>query len=145
MNEHEEIAKCETVLNIHVFEFSVTEDDVDLETDAINVDLGLAGEAFEKLFGSDSFDISLGKNVKFTTEIDGDTIEMLLSASKNYSKTNSTTKDYKKGYTSNHGDHNKNTYFFQYKATVKDSNGVKHELVYNVRFARATEADNYYY
>lgn len=144
MNEHEEKAKCETVLNIHVFEFSVTEDDVDLETDAINVDLGLAGEAFEKLFGSDSFDISFGKNVKFTTEIDGDTIELLLKASKNYSKT-SVTGDYKKGYTDNHGNHNKNTYFFQYKGTVKDSDGVKHELVYNIRFARATETDNYYY
>ena len=45
--------ECVTLLNVHVFDFIVTEDDVDLDTGDLEMDLTAAGEVFAELFGSD--------------------------------------------------------------------------------------------
>ena len=140
--EGKENMSCKTVLNIHVFSFIVNEEDVDIQATDLNVDLGIAGDVFTKLFGNDGMNISLGKNVKFSTTVDGDTVTMELKGSKSKSGSYSS---YEKGYNAVSKAHNKNTYFFTYSGTVKDDKDKSHKLKYNIRFARDNETDNYYY
>lgn len=140
--EGKEDMSCKTVLNIHVFSFIVNEEDVDIQATDLNVDLGIAGDVFTKLFGNDGMNISLGKNVNFSTTVDGDTVTMELKGSKSKSGSYSS---YEKGYNAVSKAHNKNTYFFTYSGTVKDDKDKSHKLKYNIRFARDNETDNYYY
>ena len=139
---------CSTVLNIHVFDFVVTEDDVNLDTQELEIDLAGENALLAKLFGSPKLDVKLGKNLSFGVAVDGSRVEMTLGGkgSKSISKSGvGSYPSYEKGYEANHEPHNKNTYFFQFKDTYKDENGVKHYLTYNVRFARGTEESNYFY
>ena len=140
--EGNEPMSCETVLNIHVYSFVVTKDDVNFETGDMDVDLGLGGDMLTLLMGSDGFSISLGKNVDFNIDIDGDTVTLELKGSKSKGGSYSS---YEKGYYAVSKAHNKNTYYFHYIGEITDDEGNKHQYKYNVRFARDKESDNYYY
>ena len=139
-------ATCSTALNIHVFEFSLTADDVDINTDTLSVDLQQAGTLFTKLFGSPSLNVNIGKNVAISAETNGSEITLNFDA-KTSKKSEHTYGSYKEGYEYVAGAraHNKNTYFFTFDGVVTDSDGVKHNLVYNIRFARDHETDGYFY
>ncbi len=139
---------CATVLNIHIFDFVVTEDDVNLDAQELEIDLANQNQILAKLFGSDKLDVSFGKNVSFGVSVDGSRVEMTLGAehSKSMDKTSvGVYSSYKEGYEKNHGSHNKNTYFFQFTGTYTDQKGKEHLLTYNVRFARGTEESNYFF
>ncbi|MBP3321407.1 MAG: leucine-rich repeat protein, partial [Clostridia bacterium] len=140
--------ECITLLNVHVFDFIVTEDDVDLDAGDLEMDLSAAGEVFTKLFGEDGMEVKLGKNVKLGVTVEDDTVNMTLTGKKSWEKKNSKLKSYKsyeKGYEDNHNAHNDNTYFFTYTLKYTDENKKDHFLTYNVRFARGTEESNYYF
>lgn len=139
-------ASCSTALNIHVFDFSLSADDVDINSDTLSMDLGKGGEVFTKLFGSGKIDVNIGKNVSITAQTNGSeiTLDFSAKAKKENSKTHGS---YKEGYEYCAGAraNNKNTYFFTFNGSVKDSDGKKHNLVYNIRFARDHETEGYYY
>ena len=139
-------ATCSTALNIHVFEFSLTADDVDINTDTLSVDLQQAGTLFTKLFGSPSLNVNIGKNVAISAETNGSEITLNFDA-KTSKKSEHTYGSYKEGYEYVAGAraHNKNTYLFTFDGVVTDSDGIKHNLVYNIRFARDHETDGYFY
>ena len=139
-------ATCSTALNIHIFEFSLTADDVDINTDTLSVDLQQAGALFTKLFGSPSLNVNIGKNVAISAETNGSEITLNFGA-KTSKKSEHTYGSYKEGYEYVAGAraHNKNTYFFTFDGVVTDSDGIKHNLVYNIRFARDHETDGYFY
>ena len=139
-------ATCSTALNIHVFEFSLTADDVDINTDTLSVDLQQAGTLFTKLFGSPSLNVNIGKNVAISAETNGSEITLNFGA-KTSKKSEHTYGSYKEGYEYVAGAraHNKNTYLFTFDGVVTDSDGIKHNLVYNIRFARDHETDGYFY
>jgi len=139
---------CASILNIHVFDFVVTEDDVNLDTEELEIDLAGQNELLAKLFGSSSIDVNLGKNLSFGVSVDGSRVEMTLGGTydKSFEKGSvGAYASYEDGYEANHQAHNKNTYFFQFKDVYTDKDGVKHNLTYNVRFARGTEKSNYFY
>ncbi|MBQ3082180.1 MAG: leucine-rich repeat protein, partial [Clostridia bacterium] len=136
---------CKTVLNIHVFDFFVNEDNVDLETEDLNVDLSKGGSMFSKLFGANNFEIKLGKNVKFITDIEGDTATLKLTASKSWDKTSSKYTLYEQGYNNNAQAHNKGSFFFTYKAKIKEKNLKTRTITYNIRFVKEPDSDGYYY
>ena len=139
-------ATCSTALNIHVFEFSLTADDVHINTDTLSVDLQQAGTLFTKLFGSPSLNVNIGKNVAISAETNGSEITLNFGA-KTSKKSEHTYGSYKEGYEYVAGAraHNKNTYLFTFDGVVTDSDGIKHNLVYNIRFARDHETDGYFY
>lgn len=131
VKEGEADATCATALNIHVFDFSITADDMDINTDTLSVDLQKGGDIFTKLFGSGKLNVNIGKNVAITAQTNGSEITLNFSA-KASKKKESTYGSYQKGYEHVAGSraHNKNTYFFTFDATVKDSDKVEHHLVY---------------
>ncbi len=138
---------CTTALNIHVFEFLLTSENVKLNTNALDLDLSKAGEVFSKLFGSKK-SIKLGENANFNVEVNDSEVTLSLDADREGSKTTSSKPlTYKEGYFHAEGAraHNKNTYFFQFKSLLKDGGGNTHNLTYNVRFARDHEKENYFY
>ncbi len=134
---------CSTVLNIHVFNFIVTEDDVDIQSDSLNIDLSKVGEIYTKLMGTEILEIKFGKNVKFTTDVDGDTVTMELKYKEKKATVSYST--YEEGYKAVSKRTKNSTYYFYYYGIVKDEKGTPHLLKYNVRIARDHEEDNYYY
>lgn len=144
-NGKTETAYCSTALNIHVFEFLITADDVEINSDTMSVDLQQGGDIITKLLGSASLDVNIGKNVLISVQTDGSEITLDFSAktSKKFNKSNYDS--YKKGYESVCEAHNKNTYFFTFNGSVTDTDGKKHDLVYNIRFARDKDTEAYFY
>ena len=139
---------CTAFLNIDVIDFFVSEDDINLEAPELNMDLSDGGDILMTLLGAKDWNFKIGKNTKISSVADGKTLTVSLNSAFEKHKSNKTgsfTKDYKKGYNDNHGAHNKNTWFFQYEASVKDEDGVSHKYTVNIRFARNTQSENYYY
>ena len=138
-------ADCSTALNIHVFNFEMSADDIEINDDDLAVDLGMAGELLTKLIGQRSLDFNIGKNVSISAQTNGSEITFSFDAKTKPKK--SAYSSYQKGYEHYAGAraHNKNTYFFTFSGKVKDSDGNEHNLIYNIRFARDHETDGYFY
>ena len=125
---------CRKVINVNVIEFNFEEDDVKLDFEA-PVDFGGLGGAdiFTMLFGSDGFDLKLGKNIKLNTRVDGSQAILTLTGEKNV-KSKST--NFKEEYYKYRNPHDKGTYFYQYYDGF---------LTYNIRFVPTDVNDYYYY
>ncbi|MBR4035010.1 MAG: leucine-rich repeat protein, partial [Clostridia bacterium] len=131
-------------LNIDVIDFTLTADDITLDVGDLKIDLEAAGSLLKTLLGKDDLSFNLGKNVQLSIVPDGDTVTVSLNGS--YKKEKETKKgkhvetDCEKGYKKNHEAHNKNTWFFKYPAFFKGE-----EYTVNIRVARGTEKENYFY
>ena len=138
------ITKCgedektqKTQLNVNVFNFIITEDQINLNTEDISVDLSGNASILSTLIGSDKLDFSIGKNTKINIVPYGDTVTVTLGSKKEKSKSYNSNKE---GYNDNHEAHNKNTYHFKFMGVVKGK-----EYSFNVRFAKGTEDLGYCY
>ena len=121
------------ILNINVFTFSISAEDVNLEMDDASIDLSGAPEIFKQLFGQASFDIELGKNVSLSTVITDSTATITVTAEKDDFIKGVKT-DYKKGW--EQSDDKYGHYFFLY------SDGI---LTYDIRFALTDVSDYVFY
>ena len=128
-------------LNIDVIDFSISEDDIDIQTGDLSVDLSSGDPTFATLFGSASFDVSLGKNVKFSTVIEGDTVTLTMSGK--YEKSDSYN-SCEEGFYANKGPGNTDTYVMRSFKTFKESYWT-HDYRYVVRFATRSAQKGYYY
>ena len=141
-------ADCAVFLNIDVIDFSLSAEDVHLDTEELSVDLSAGGDILSTLFGSDTLNFKLGNGKPISIVVDGKTITVSLNAERTGSKNSSVgepTSDFKSGYQNNHDPHNKDTWYFSYRETLYDEKGEPHTYKFNVRFARGTEKLNYYY
>ncbi|MBQ4268456.1 MAG: leucine-rich repeat protein, partial [Clostridia bacterium] len=126
---------CTKTLNIQIINFTLTEEDVDLDTGAFELDLGEYSSFLKKLLND--FEFKFSDNISLTTEIDGDELTARLSAGLMREGSGKVLySSYKEGYEKNIKGSTGNTYFYQ-----MISNG----YTYNIRFARGMEANNYYY
>ena len=145
LNENGEAdASASTFLNIDVIDFTVSADDVKIDSQSLNVNLSGAGEIIMSLIGNDGFSFNIGKNVQVSAVADGKTVTVSLNAGYKKSKSsgkNAVETDCEKGYKNNHDPHNKNTWFFKYPNTKIG----KEFYTVNIRFARGTEKDGYLY
>ena len=119
-------------IHVEVIDFSLDENDINLDTEDIEIDLESESDILAKLFGSASLNFSFGDHLSATTEIEGSQVSMSVKLA--YEKSKNLTNDYKRGYENN----DTNTYFFQYYDWIT-------QCTYNIRFARGTECDDYYY
>ena len=124
-------------LNVNVFNFIITEDQINLNTEDISVDLSGKASILSTLIGSNKLDFSIGKNTKINIVPDGDSVTVTLGSKKEKSKSYNSNKE---GYNDNHEAHNKNTYHFKFMGVVKGK-----EYSFNVRFAKGTEELGYCY
>ena len=131
-------------LNIDVIDFTLTADDITLDVGDLSIDLEAAGALLKTLLGKDDLSFNLGKNVQLSIVPDGDTVTVSLNGSYKKQKETKTGKhvesDCEKGYKKNHEAHNKNTWFFKYPAIIQGE-----EYTVNIRVARGTEKENYFY
>ncbi len=124
-------------LNVNVFNFIITEDQINLNTEDISVDLSGNASILSTLIGSDKLDFSIGKNTKINIVPDGDSVTVTLGSKKEKSKSYNSNKE---GYNDNHEAHNKNTYHFKFMGIVEGK-----DYSFNVRFAKGTEDLGYCY
>ena len=138
------IANATAFLNIDVIDFTLTADDITLDVGDLSIDLEAAGALLKTLLGKDDLSFNLGKNVQLSIVPDGDTVTVSLNGSYKKEKETKTGKhietNCEKGYKKNHEAHNKNTWFFKYPAYFKGD-----EYTVNIRVARGTEKENYFY
>jgi hypothetical protein len=122
----------------------LTADDITLDVGDLSIDLEAAGSLLKTLLGKDDLSFNLGKNVQLSIVPDGDTVTVSLNRSYKKEKETKTGKhvetNCEKGYKKNHEAHNKNTWFFKYPAYFKGD-----EYTVNIRVARGTEKENYFY
>ncbi|MBE6698958.1 MAG: hypothetical protein E7584_01785, partial [Ruminococcaceae bacterium] len=128
---------CRKVLNINVIDFEIKEEDINLDFDA-SLDFDSMGnssqlEIFKTLFGGDGFDIKLGEDVTFNTNITDSEVILTLSAAKEFKSKGS---NYQKAYYEYYKPHGKGTYFYQFYDGF---------LTYNIRFVPTEVPDYFYY
>lgn len=139
-------------LNIDVINFSINEDDVDLDAGELEVNLSQGGGIISTLLGNGSWSFSLGDHMSFNTVIDGNEIKLSLNAE--YDKTSSKDygKNYQAGYEANIlSNYHKNTWRFESNQGnlplifIVDKDGTVHTYSMNIYFAKTSAPDGYCY
>ncbi len=139
-------------LNIDVINFSINEDDVDLDAGELEVNLSQGGGIISTLLGNGSWSFSLGDHMSFNTVIDGNEIKLSLNAE--YDKTSSKDygKNYQAGYEANIlSNYHKNTWRFETNQGnlplifIVDKDGTVHTYSMNIYFAKTSAPDGYCY
>ncbi len=130
---------CKTGLNIFVFDFEITSDDIDLDMSDVTVDLHNAGSDMLKLLGVNSVEIELNKNLDFRITPDKDTVTIQLEYEKKGKPKEAG--DPKTGYNSNKS----SKYRFKFNYLFVDTLGDVHDFTYLIHFARGTEDSDFYY
>ncbi len=137
--EGEDDLDCKTGLNIFVFDFEITSDDIDLDMNDVTVDLHNAGSDMLKLLGVDCVEIELNKNLDFRITPDKDTVTIGIEYEKKGKSKEAV--DPKTGYNSNKS----SKYRFKFNYLFVDTLGDVHDFTYLIHFARGTEDSNFYY
>ena len=136
-NQGGRTGSCEKILNIHVFDFSIREEDVNIETGSGSFGFGDYEEAslLNNLFNSGSLEMSFGEHLTLKTNIDGSTISLGVQVEWEKKKMTKAS-SYKDGYYKNITGSSGNTYRFTF---------IDDHFKYTIYFARGTEEYEYYY
>ncbi len=144
---------ADTILNIDIIDFSISQDDIDLETDDVTMDLSAMDDTIIKLLGGRSMNFNISKNIKAYIDIEDSTITVGLKGNWKKSKNKNSSLDPQTGYEQNKMPHNKGSYFYQRYATVTENRDIgagiikkiKHKLTYNIRYYKDPNIEDFYY
>ena len=140
-------------LNVDVIDFTVEEDDIDINTGDLSIDMSQSGDVISKILGGGSWDFNLGENIDTNISVDGGEVQVSLNAkySKESTKQKNYGSDYRRGYDDNVGGYHKNTWRFETNqgnlpfGVIIDDDGKVHVYSMNIYFANKTASSGYCY